>query len=382
MAGPLDYLRWRGDLSFKQKQYNSVDGAILASIAYLPFDESIVGDSLKEACERILALYSGSLDLHRKTETRLLVKSPRFADLKILDWTSRLEAEPAPLQFAALTLQLDKNTILISFRGTDSSVVGWNEDMIMNYSYQIYGQTVARDYLEAMADKFKNCKIYITGHSKGGHYAIHSLAAARYDVQDRVINALSFDGPGYRSVFAESAGFKRAIDKMRTYVPESSVFGIMLDHPERTLVVKSVYPMMHQHTPLNWSVGRNSFVLAEGLTTSARIIRHALIQFNQSIPAEKRGQLWSAIFLAFENMDITDMNVFTEHRIRGTWTLGKVVMGMDPEVRQVATEMIKLIYQSAKNNYLPFSEGDFSACPKSNDSSKAPIFFESYNFKD
>ena len=242
MAGPLDYLRWRGDLSFKQKQYNSVDGAILASIAYLPFDGSIVGHSLKEACERILALYSGSLDLHRKTETRLLVKSPRFADLKILDWTSRLEAEPAPLQFAALTLQLDENTILISFRGTDSSVVGWNEDMIMNYSYQIYGQTVARDYLEAMADKFKNCKIYITGHSKGGHYAIHSLAAARYDVQDRVISALSFDGPGYRSVFAESTGFKRAIDKMRTYVPESSVFGIMLDHPERTLVVKSSRP--------------------------------------------------------------------------------------------------------------------------------------------
>ena len=37
MAGPLDYLRWRGDLSFKQRQYNSVDGAILASIASVSY---------------------------------------------------------------------------------------------------------------------------------------------------------------------------------------------------------------------------------------------------------------------------------------------------------------------------------------------------------
>ncbi|KRL62947.1 Mbeg1-like protein [Lactobacillus psittaci] len=382
MAGPLEYLRWRGDLNYKVAPFNSVDGAILACVAYLPFDSSTTSHTLKEACERILEHYKAEIDLTKRTEAALITKSPRFGNLEILDWTSRLEEKPTPLQFAALTVKLDENTIVVSFRGTDSSVVGWNEDMIMNYSYQIYGQTVARDYLETISAKYPDKKIYVVGHSKGGHYAIHSLAESKPEVQDRVILAYSYDGPGYRSLVSDSDSFKRALPKMRTYVPEGSVFGIMLDHPERTLVIKSDYPMMHQHSPLKWNIGRDSFVLADGLSTSARVIRHALIQFNKSIPAEKRGQLWSAIFLAFENMDITDMNVFTEHRIKGPWTLGRVVMGLDPEVRHVAIEMIKLIYESAKNNYLPFSEIDFSNYPKSNDSSKAAIFFDSYDFKD
>ena len=33
--------------------------------------------------------------------------------------------------------------------------------------------------------------------------------------------------------------FQRAIPKMITYVPEGSIFGMMLDHPERVIVVKS-----------------------------------------------------------------------------------------------------------------------------------------------
>lgn len=37
MAGLLDYLRWRGDLSYKQSEFNSCDAGLLATLAYWPF---------------------------------------------------------------------------------------------------------------------------------------------------------------------------------------------------------------------------------------------------------------------------------------------------------------------------------------------------------
>lgn len=52
MAGPLDYLRWRGDLSFKEKPFNSVDASLLSSIAYLPADSSATNHTLGEVAEK------------------------------------------------------------------------------------------------------------------------------------------------------------------------------------------------------------------------------------------------------------------------------------------------------------------------------------------
>ena len=48
MAGTLDYLRWRGDLSFKEKPFNSVDASLFASFIYLPVDKSAKGHTLSE----------------------------------------------------------------------------------------------------------------------------------------------------------------------------------------------------------------------------------------------------------------------------------------------------------------------------------------------
>ena len=38
MANVYDYLSWRGDLSFKQDNFNEVDGLILAKLAYIPYE--------------------------------------------------------------------------------------------------------------------------------------------------------------------------------------------------------------------------------------------------------------------------------------------------------------------------------------------------------
>lgn len=52
MAGTLEYLRWRGDLSFKERPFNSVDVSLFASIIYLPVDKSFICTFISGTNER------------------------------------------------------------------------------------------------------------------------------------------------------------------------------------------------------------------------------------------------------------------------------------------------------------------------------------------
>ena len=56
MTNILDYLRWRGDLSFEQDVLNDVDGLILCRLAYLPFEEVVTEDfaALQPAVESMV----------------------------------------------------------------------------------------------------------------------------------------------------------------------------------------------------------------------------------------------------------------------------------------------------------------------------------------
>ncbi len=382
MAGPMDYLRWRGDLSFKEKPFNSVDASLLSSIAYLPADSSATNHTLGEVAEKLRNLSSFQHQMYAETATEvmLLPESPRIGNIKILDWTDRLEKEPHPLQFTAATFLIDTKTIAVVFRGTDGTMIGLNEDMGMNYLPEIYGQEVAAKYLTEIAHKFSDQQIYLLGHSKGGNFAQFALCAVEPEIQKRIIKAISFDGPGFFHKVYTSPGFTSSMSKMKTYIPQNSIFGAMLDHPEQTLVVKSTVPMRNQHDPRRWSVGRDSFTLADGLSSSSRVIRHALINFNNSIPDQERNDAFSDLFEAFENYDIDELNQLTSNKIVGTYRFGRAFLSLEPQERKLLTQVLSNIWNSYKKNMtLPLMASNYDLYPKSNDSNKDPVFYEFYD---
>lgn len=380
MSGSLDYLRWRGDLSFNEHPFNSVDASLFSSLIYLPIDESAEGHTLSEVCKCLAKLPSFQHQMHDETgaEVELIPRSPRLGNVRILNWTNRMSRDPYPLRFTAATFAIDQNTILISYRGTDSSVIGWNEDMIMNYTPHIYGQKVARDYLLKIHKHYPEKKLFLVGHSKGGNFAQYALASVDPALQDQIIMAYSFDGPGFFHEIGGSRGFKRALPKMKTYLPEGSIIGTMLDHPERVLVTKSTVAMISQHDPRRWRVGRDSFVLSNGLSRGARILRHSLIQFNHDIPDSRRGEMWSALFDTFDERNITDMNQLTQHKLLGTVKFSRIIMSLAPDLRKIALKILTNIIATTKNN-LPFTNENFPDYPSSNDSKRAPVFFEFYD---
>ena len=378
MGKILDYVRWRGDLTLDREPFNSLDAGLFAAFAYLPFDSSVKGHTLEAATKRLIQ--KKTLIHSDKLEAELVNLSDRYKNMHFLDW-SHLSQKKPPVQFTAMTIELDSETILVAYRGTDGSMVGLNEDVDMSYQPEIFGQSVAADYLDKMAQAYPDKKIYTVGHSKGGNFAAYALYAASPSLQNRVIKAYSFDGPGFMKEMYNQIEFQRVIPKMMTYVPEGSIFGMMLDHPERVIVVKSrMKHLMKQHNPLHWEVARNSFVMARGLSNASRIIRSTFISWNTKIPREKREAFWLAFFTALESQKITEASQLTTNKIRGAIQFSHAYLALDPDARLIANEIISDITATARQYInLPFLSHNEHLEPLGNDSSKGPIVDDSYD---
>lgn len=378
MGKILDYVRWRGDLTLDREPFNSLDAGLFAAFAYLPFDSSVKGHTLEAATKRLIQ--KKTLIHSDKLEAELVNLSDRYKNMHFLDW-SHLSQKKPPVQFTAMTIELDSETILVAYRGTDGSMVGLNEDVDMSYQPEIFGQSVAADYLDKMAQAYPDKKIYTVGHSKGGNFAAYALYAASPSLQNRVIKAYSFDGLGFMKEMYNQIEFQRVIPKMMTYVPEGSIFGMMLDHPERVIVVKSrMKHLMKQHNPLHWEVARNSFVMAPGLSNASRIIRSTFISWNTKIPREKREAFWLAFFTALESQKITEASQLTTNKIRGAIQFSHAYLALDPDARLIANEIISDITATARQYInLPFLSHNEHLEPLGNDSSKGPIVDDSYD---
>ena len=58
MSNILDYIKWRGDLSFNQSEFNNVDNLIFSRFSYLPLEDLLDGlneiVTIKEAYLRLI----------------------------------------------------------------------------------------------------------------------------------------------------------------------------------------------------------------------------------------------------------------------------------------------------------------------------------------
>ena len=176
MSNIIDYIKWRGDLSFDQAPINEIDNIILTRFSYLPFKYIELNNM--ETIESISNKMK-DFDIERflwdddKEFIKLLGQVDRYKNLKTTNYIEIFD-KAAEKQFAAITILLPNKTSYISFRGTDSSLVGWKEDLNMSFMENVPSQKEAVNYLNNIARKNKD-KLIIGGHSKGGNLAVYSV---------------------------------------------------------------------------------------------------------------------------------------------------------------------------------------------------------------
>lgn len=270
------YIKFRGDVSYKNVPFNEVDMVIFSSLAYIDFNaiRAYLPVTLSEAfhilkkSEEYENKQMFCMEDYRNLE--LMSDTIRYKNIKIVQ-LSDIKDEKTITQFAAITLLLPDDSLVVAYRGTDDSVIGWHEDFNMYLDEPIGARDRAVEYLEkAAALKLvkkwyffnKELPIIIVGHSKGGHLA---LVASLYavDLHSRIQKVYNFDGPGLPSDDIKRDGYSEIIKKTVTYIPGYSFFGRLFHHEEEIKVVASCNQGLEQHKIHSWLVEPER--LAEGI---------------------------------------------------------------------------------------------------------------------
>ncbi len=299
----FDYLEWRGDLSFKESEFNEVDALILTILSYLDYSCTKGGrivtlESAIRCCkvqpEKIR--YNGSAtDLMRITLDLAIkaAKSARFAGTYVSDYENTV-SEEREMQFSAVNFILKDNTVFTAFRGTDVSLVGWKEDFNLTFMDRIPSQLEAEKYAERIHNRF-NRPMRIGGHSKGGNVAVWAGAHLSESGKKKLIQIYDNDGPGFSRSFINSPEYRDISEKVITFIPESSIIGVMMEK-EDYITIKSSEVSVRQHIPFSWMVTGTQFVRAENRTNIGKSGEQLIEAWLESMSLEERKEFSDILY--------------------------------------------------------------------------------------
>ena len=300
-----DYLRWRGDLTFAQDGFNEVDNLLLCIISYIkleniprlrsfdPQDAMPMGDVCRLLTEEDEQLGLSTLDYIPLM--RQAAETPRFREVSLFAFES-LHDEDRQMQFAAVTYLLGEGRAFVAFRGTDNTVVGWKEDFNMSFETEVPAQRDAVAYAQHVA-KAIDLPLIVGGHSKGGNLA--AWAAVHLDEKlqrKRLIAAYNNDGPGFSRDLVDTPSYQAVADRLFTYIPASSIVGVLLEHAEDYEVVDSTARSIMQHEPLSWCVEGPRFVHLGQRSQLGQLSDGVLREWIGSMSPQEREQFSRAFF--------------------------------------------------------------------------------------
>lgn len=253
----FDYLDWRGDLSFESDPLNAIDLLILATLSYCPM-ERLHGVFISSTPIQLTAeLYPPDAAFRNDSEKqrcqlwKAASESERFGKMQVQAFAYHFDPAEEK-QFSAVLFQLDENTAAAAFRGTDSTVVGWKEDFNMGFESPVPAQTDAVEFLTEAARRYD--RLYTCGHSKGGNLALYAAVRADASVRAKVQGVYSFDGPGLDDQTADSPEYEEISSRIHSFVPESSIVGMLLDYHNEYTIVDSDGVGILQHNPFLWHI--------------------------------------------------------------------------------------------------------------------------------
>ena len=364
MGSLFDYLNWRGDLSFSQSGINEVDGMIFSLLSYVDFG-GIVPTSHEAGREIPLRAALNNFFSKHPTERTpsmgLMISKDFILFLKALKETKRfrnilLKAHVnqidhgLEMQFSATTFLPGDGSAVIAFRGTDDTLVGWKEDFNLSFMESIPAQRQALSYLEIAALHFEG-ELRLAGHSKGGNLSVYSAVYCKEDIQSRLQDAWSYDGPGFCNKILDDPRYIKARPVIRTLIPQSSIVGILLEHEENYTVVKSRQKGFLQHDGLSWEVMGTSFVHLETVSDECKRLDRNVNSFLQTMSLEQREQFADALYqlLSVDNaLTLTDLISMKRRWLARGRTL-------DPKVYQTLKQTIgAFVNVSAKSSRIGY----------------------------
>ena len=351
MGNIMDYISWRGDLSFEQSQFNEVDNLILACFSYVNLDGiSAVtkqkGIGLKKLTKEFMKLHTMKELEADKSFIRLapfmmmeMAKSVRFGKCVVRNYVNDIVTE-AEQQFAAMEIVLEDGTSYVSFRGTDDTIIGWKEDFNLSTGV-VPAQKRAIEYLQKISEHTDGM-LRDGGHSKGGNLAIYGSVMCK-SAHEKILEIYSNDGPGFSREFQELPEMKEMMPKIIRIIPEYSIIGTLLEHEKEPVIVASSSKGLLQHDGFSWEVQGPALVRRDSLNKTALRFIEILHKWIDGMDTEQKRLLIEDLFATLQASGYENLSEVQSGGLKSLAAMVKRVEKFAPESRGMMQELLTAI---------------------------------------
>lgn len=351
MGNIMDYISWRGDLSFEQSQFNEVDNLILACFSYVNLDGiSAVtkqkGIGLKKLTKEFMKLHTMKELEADKSFIRLapfmmmeMAKSVRFGKCVVRNYVNDIVTE-AEQQFAAMEIVLEDGTSYVSFRGTDDTIIGWKEDFNLSTGV-VPAQKRAIEYLQKISEHTDGM-LRVGGHSKGGNLAIYGSVMCK-SAHEKILEIYSNDGPGFSREFQELPETKEMMPKIIRIIPEYSIIGTLLEHEKEPVIVASSSKGLLQHDAFSWEVQGPALARRDSLNKTALRFIEILHKWIDGMDTEQKRLLIEDLFATLQASGYENLSEVQSGGLKSLAAMVKRVEKFAPESRGMMQELLTAI---------------------------------------
>ena len=357
----FDYLDQVAYDSIYDTPFNELDMLMLTEITYLPFDQ-IVSDQMSpdcscrlfEAAEKMPQDLSMLVTKNRLKLLEKLASSTRFKNIKLMGYVNDIDPD-VQQPFAAMIFRIKPDSYVLTFRGTDDSIIGWKEDFHMTYMDQVPAQKTAVNYLRKAMDALPG-QFILTGHSKGGNLASYAASQIEPEYQERIQSIYSYDAPGLNHSVITSQGYQTISDKIKRYIPQGSIVGMMLETPKQAQIVKSTaIGGLAQHDTFSWQIADQTFVLLDNLNPDSLQVDKTLKNWVDSVSDEELKDFFDLFFGLILDAGISSINDLTKlENFNKILAVFENANALTDEERDMLTRLAKLLvdmrYQSWKDD--------------------------------
>ena len=357
----FDYLDQVAYDSIYETPFNELDMLMLTEITYLPFDQIVSNQispdctcRLFEAAEKVPQDLSMLVTKNRLKLLEKVASSTRFKNIKLMGYVNDIDPD-VQKQFAAMIFKIKPETYVLTFRGTDDSIIGWKEDFHMTYMDQVPAQKTAVNYLRKAMDALPG-QFILTGHSKGGNLASYAASQIEPEYQERIQSIYSYDAPGLNHSVITSQGYQTISEKIKRYIPQGSIVGMMLETPKQAQIVKSTaIGGLAQHDTFSWQISDQTFVLLDNLNPDSLQVDKTLKNWVDSVSDDELKDFFDLFFGLILDAGISSINDLTKlENFNKILAVFENANALTDEERDMLTRLAKLLvdmrYQSWKDD--------------------------------
>ena len=154
---------------------------------------------------------------------------------------------------------------------------------------------------------------------------------------------------GFSDKIIQTKEYINIIKKVHTFIPQTSIIGRLLNHKEKTTILKSNSTGIMQHDLYSWQVLGDKFIKAD-LTNSSKFIDKTITTWLKDVDVTQRKIFVDSLFDILSATKISTVDQMTNKWFSNAKKMVKTYKNLDSQTKEVISKTLNELFKIGKNN--------------------------------